>query len=127
MYNTENLQSILITGTQWDTILKCLQYNGFDVYDSRLWGNYSDSIGNASINSGVKQLSGFSEYWKAYNIYDLSGNTVKWTSEIMLNAYSCGRSGHVGGTGVRHPAYRQNRPFNNLSENFAFRITLLFK
>ena len=37
MYNTENLQSILITGTQWDTTVRCLQYNGFDVYDSRSW------------------------------------------------------------------------------------------
>ena len=127
MYNTGNLQSMLITGTQWDTTMKCLQYNGFDVYDSRTWGNYKDSIGNAASGSGVKQSSGFSEYWTAYNIYDLAGNTVKWTSEFIDNAYSAVRSAYVGASGISHPAYRANRLFNNLSGNVSFRVTLLFK
>lgn len=127
MYNTENLQSILITGTQWDTTARCLQYNGFDVYDSRSWGNCKDSIGNAAINSGVKQLSGFSEYWKSYNIYDFSGNTINWTSELIDNSYSAVRSPYVGGSGIMHPAYRANRLFDNLSQNVSFRVTLLFK
>lgn len=127
MYNTENLQSILITGTQWDTTMKCLQYKGYNVYDSRSWGNYKDSTGNAASNSGIKQVSGFSEYWKAYNIYDLAGNTLKWTSEFIDTSYSAVRSNYVGGSGERHPAYRANRVYNNLSENVGFRVTLLFK
>lgn len=49
--------------------------------DSRSWGNYSDSTGEATTNSGTKQNTGSSEAWKANNIYDLAGNCYEWTQE----------------------------------------------
>lgn len=39
----------------------------------------TEATGNGTINGdtpkyGSKQVTGFSEYWKANNIYDLAGN-----------------------------------------------------
>ena len=34
---------------------------------------------------GEGQTTGFSEYWKANNIYDFAGNYVEWTQEAGSN------------------------------------------
>ena len=49
--------------------------------DSRSWGNYDNSTGDAIDNSGILQQTGTSEYWKANNIYDIAGNAHEWTQE----------------------------------------------
>ncbi len=72
-YNTSLIGTNLITGEQWDTALKWIQNSGKSTTDSRSWGNHNDSTSPANI-SGYSQLqvSGYSNYWKAKNIYDLS-------------------------------------------------------
>ncbi len=45
------------------------------------WGNYEFSEGDAAIGSGTLQVTGYSEYWKANNIYDLAGNWPEETQE----------------------------------------------
>ena len=50
--------------------------------DSKVWGNYYNSTGNAEVNSGSRQKTGKSEYWKVNNIYDLAGNVSEYTQEI---------------------------------------------
>ena len=90
----KNVKSTMIYGVQWDATMEWLKKTIFKDdpskvdEDSSSWGNYSDSTGNAKIDgkSGSKQDTGFSEYWKANNIYDLAGNCREWTQE----AYSTG-------------------------------------
>ena len=81
--------SQLITGAGWDRTLNWIIETGSKtenevILDSRSWGNYNNSIGNAAENSGGSNMNyttGRSEYWKANNIYDLAGNTWEWTQE----------------------------------------------
>ena len=78
----KNVKSTMIYGIQWDAVCSWLEQSGFDINDSSSWGNYEDSSGNADIDgAGSKQDTGFSEYWKANNIYDLAGNCWEWTQE----------------------------------------------
>ena len=95
-YNSA-LHSHLMYGIEWDSILNWLKGNAtissstfgrtktMELADlqtnSHSWGNYWTSTGDAATNSGSKQNTGKSEYWKANNIYDLAGNVREWTQE----------------------------------------------
>ena len=95
--NTKTPNMHLIYGIEWDSTLNWLKDNATisssnqgatktmelaDIQtDSRSWGNYNNSTGDAEANSGSKQNTGYSEYWKANNIYDLAGNVYEWTQE----------------------------------------------
>ncbi|MDD2376523.1 MAG: hypothetical protein PHD15_04395 [Clostridia bacterium] len=80
MYNTAEVKSGLVTGTQWDTVMRWISNNsGPSVTNSTTWGNHSNSV---EPGHGSKQIAGYSEIWKAKNIYDLAGNTWEWTNEI---------------------------------------------
>ena len=82
----------LIHGIEWDSVLNWLigravieesmTMDIYDIeYDSSYWGNYEYSNGGASSNSGTVRTTGYSEYWKANNIYDLAGNVFELTQE----------------------------------------------
>ena len=77
------VKSTMIYGVQWDAVCSWLKQSGFDTdSNSSSWENCSNSSGNADIEgAGSKQDTGFSEYWKANNIYDLAGNCWEWTQE----------------------------------------------
>ena len=84
----ENVKSTMIYGIQWDATMEWLKKTIFKDdtskvdKDSSSWGNYNNSSGNADIDgAGSKQNTGYSEYWKANNIYDLAGNCMEWTQE----------------------------------------------
>ena len=93
----ESINSHLIYGIEWDSILKWLLDSeaiiGVETGETKIitqddiqkysnsWGNYSDSVGGAAANSGSIKASGTNEYWKSNNIYDLSGNIWEWTQE----------------------------------------------
>jgi hypothetical protein len=103
MYNSSTyIQSGLVTGKQWDTVMKWLQNSGKNISSNSIsWGNYknagvtnvtqystNDGAAWTSISSTTKgttvswQLkTGHSEYTKANNIYDLAGNLSEWTNE----------------------------------------------
>ena len=90
----ENVKSTMIYGVQWDAVCSWLKQSEFDTdSNSSSWGNYSDSTGNAYIEgkSGLEQDTGFSEYWKANNIYDLAGNFREWTQEANSTRYRVNR------------------------------------
>ena len=80
-----NVASTMILGCMWDRTLIWLTETGEKTYsdlkDSRSWGNYSNSTGEATTNSGEKQATGTNEAWKANNIYDLAGNVWDCTLE----------------------------------------------
>jgi len=83
-YDLTKVGTNLITGTQWDTAMKWIQNSIPTINvttDSRAWGNYSNSVAPANVENGILQISGYSNNWKAKNIYDLAGNAGEWTNE----------------------------------------------
>ena len=106
MYQTEYVQSGLVTGTMWDAMTKFIAGNDNTVVTSSTWGNYTN--GNvtytegkgryATVNSsngamtstftksdgnyyyGIKTTA-ISEDVKKKNLYDIAGNLWEWTQE----------------------------------------------
>ena len=80
--SSEYAQSEMIYGNQWDEVMSWLISTGEKTEaevneDSISWGNYNTESGG----TGAKQISGYSENWKANNIYDLAGNCDERTQE----------------------------------------------
>ena len=126
MYNTPEVKGGLVTGIQWDTVMRWLENSGFDVTgDSRSWGNFKDSIFPADVDGfSSKQTAGFSEYWKANNIYDLAGNTWEWTNEKYGSNYIY-RGGRYMDSGIAGPAaYRYENTDGWTYVFFSFRPVL---
>ncbi len=127
MFNTVEVKSGLITGTQWDTLMKWLQVSGKDTsLDSSSWGNYGDSVSPANASGyGNMQNTGYSEYWKAKNIYDIAGNAWEWTNETYGSDSSINRSGVCFASGAGYPAgYRGFNYSTNSSYYLTFRLVL---
>ena len=86
----------MIWGLQWDATCNWLNNSGFNIFNSSSWGNYST---NDATGHGSKQNTGFSESWKANNIYDFAGNCYELTQEAadtFSRAYSGGDYGCYG-------------------------------
>lgn len=75
MYSDNYIQSSLITGTQWDTIIRWLICTGINIEDT--------SFGAARSSYGS---SGESDSWKTNNIYDLTGSVMTVTNEKYSNS-----------------------------------------
>ena len=119
--NTTTANMHLMYGVEWDSVLNWLKDNAtisssttgqiktMDIADiqtnSCSWGNYNNSTGDAETNSGSRRNTGYSEYWKANNIYDLAGNVYEWTQEkYSTGTYRAYRGGYCTSDGVRYPA-----------------------
>ena len=130
MYSNTFVQTGLINGTQWDTILKWFQHTGYTIANSGTWGNhynsslalregkyayYSSNYGGSWRTSyQLKKFkdnydlikTGASHETRANNIYDLAGNLWEWTSETYSNS-SIRRGGSVGYSSAVNPvSYR---------------------
>ena len=92
----EGIATRMIWGCQWDATCDFIATKGEtkSITNSISWGNYSDSDGDAAVKEtkedgteenkyGSKQITGYSEYWKANNIYDVAGNCWEWTQEAF--------------------------------------------
>ena len=102
---SDKVKTQMIWGIQWDVACDFIANKGEqkNIKDSSNWGNYSDSTGNAKVTVtengtetkkyGSKQNTGYSEYWKANNIYDLAGNCFEWTQEADYTSYRDARGG----------------------------------
>lgn len=125
-YDTTKVGTNLVTGAQWDTVMKWTSNNsGPSVTDSRAWGNYYDSIFPANV-SGYRslQISGYSNNWKVKNIYDLAGNTWEWTNETY-NTHPVPRGGGFNYEGSMVPAaYRYCFYATYAEDNIGFRVAL---
>ena len=115
---SDKVESKMIWGIQWDLACDFISKKGEqkNIGNSNLWGNYNNSVG--------KQKTGYSESWKANNIYDLAGNCLEWTQEaysirrvsgsssgttsIADNRYRVIRGGFYGSDGSSSPASHRN-------------------
>ena len=82
--DSSGVVTAMIWGCQWDQVCKFINTSGDKVSltNSTSYGNYSNSSGNANVSGkGSKQVTGYSDYWKANNIYDIAGNCYEWTQE----------------------------------------------
>ena len=124
--NSTNVRSGIVTGTEWDIVMKWVENSEISVTDSTSWGNYINSITPANVTGyGEKQVTGYSEYWKAKNIYDLAGNTFEWTGEFYDVARSVTRGGYYLVDGSDYPAsYRYGNDSSDTSAGISFRLVL---
>ncbi len=117
---SDKVKTQMIWGCQWDVTMNWLISSGAKTSnevnkDSSSWGNYSDSKENAKVTVteedgtttnkyGRKQNTGYSEYWKANNIYDLAGNCFEWTQEANYTGNRASRGGYYDNNGSGRPA-----------------------
>jgi len=121
------VESKMIWGIQWDLVCDFISKKGEQksITNSTTWGNHSNSTGNAAVMDGTtkkygsKQVTGYSEYWKANNIYDIAGNCWEWTQEANNTLNRAYRGGSYGNDGSSLPA--SNRYFNNAdNSNYSY-------
>ena len=112
----------MIWGLQWDATCKWLATSNFDITNSSTWGNYSN---NTADGHGSKQNTGFSESWKANNIYDFAGNCWEITQEAIGEGDRADRGGYYGDRGSSSPVFdRVSYNNNNINSFIGSRPTL---
>ena len=136
---SENMQTRMIWGCQWDVTCKWLEDHNYDINNSSAWGNYSNyntannyAEGSEKYEAGAgeKQNTGSSENWKANNIYDLAGNCREWTQEAYSTFHRALRGGYYYFYGSGLPASDRNynsSPDTSSSYNIASRASLYIK
>ena len=134
--NRKTANMHLMYGVEWDSVLNWLKDNAtisssttgvtktMDIADiqtnSCSWGNYNNSTGDAATNSGPRRNTGYSEYCKANNIYDLAGNVREWTQEkYSTGTNRANRGGSYNDDGGHDPA--ANRNYNIESNSYPYR------
>ena len=112
----------MIWGLQWDATCKWLATSKFDITNSSTWGNHSNNTANGA---GRKQNTGFSESWKANNIYDFAGNCFEFTQEANLTTSRPSGGGYYDDNGSISPAsLRLNTLPTNTRSVYGSRPTL---
>ena len=91
----------MIWGLQWDATCNWLDSSGFDITNSSTWGNYDN---NTATGHGSRRNTGFSESWKANNIYDFAGNCWELTQEANNTHVRSSRGGCSFNDGSYSPA-----------------------
>ena len=130
---SENMQTRMIWGCQWDVTCKWLKEHNYDINNSSAWGNYKDSVSPANggnYEQNNNKNTGSNENWKANNIYDLAGNCKEWTQEANSTDRRALRGGVYLNNGSDTPASNRsiNLPVNsNLSSVVASRASLYIK
>ena len=122
--NENVVKSRMVWGCLWDETCKFIaKGNIYDVTNSGSWGNYVSSNGNAAVvvdgqnKYGTKQMPGYSEYWKAKNIYDFAGNVKEWTQEAYSIQSRTARGGACDNYAHSHPATYRNSDSANSAGN----------
>ena len=97
----------MIWGCQWDQICKFISTSGdqVSITDSTSYGNYSNSTVEGH---GSKRVTGYSESWKANNIYDIAGNCYEWTQEAVGTDDRAYRGGYYYSYGGDSPVTDRN-------------------
>ena len=136
---SENMQTRMVWGCQWDVTCKWLAEHNYDINNSSAWGNYSNyntennyAEGSEKYEAGAgeKQNTGSSENWKANNIYDLAGNCYEWTQEVLSTNGRAHRGGTYNSNGSGYPASIRNTyyfPDHSYVRSLASRASLYIK
>ena len=129
---SENMQTRMVWGCQWDVTCKWLAEHNYDINNSSAWGNYYDSVSPANggnYEQNNKKNTGSNENWKANNIYDLAGNCREWTQEAGSTNGRAVRGGYCSDDGSGYPAsYRVNGyPVSSSDDLLASRASLYIK
>ncbi len=114
----------MIWGLQWDATCNWLSNSNpaYSITDSSTWGNYYN---NTATGHGSKQNTGFSESWKANNIYDFAGNCWEFTQEANLTTSRPSGGGYYDDNGSISPAsLRLNTLPTNTRSVYGSRPTL---
>ena len=111
----------MIWGLQWDATCNWLASSGFNIINSTSWGNYEN---NTADGHGSEQNTGFSESWKANNIYDFAGNCYEFTQEASGSGSRVGRGGVYYDSGSRRPASFRDGYDPTSTDSFGSRPTL---
>ena len=112
----------MIWGLQWDATCNWLASSGFSITNSSTWGNYSN---NTADGHGSKQNTGFSESWKANNIYNFAGNCYEITQEADSTNFRANRGGFSSSDGSNRPAsFRGSNYPTDSNSNLGSRPTL---
>ena len=102
-----NVETSMIWGCQWDRTLIWLVESAnktiTDICNSKEWGNHY-----GSWEAG--KVSGYSENWKAANIYDLAGNMNEWTMENYSSVNRVTRGGAYWSIGSTVSERTTDRP-----------------
>lgn len=157
MYQTDYVQSGLVTGTMWDAIMKFIAENNDETVTRSAWGNYTDGAvsyiagkgryatvdentgtmtsafvkNNGKCGYGIKTTA-ISEDTKKKNIYDVAGNLMEWTQEAAYcettsETYMV-RGGAFNLSYKEHPAcYRGGPDATSSRTNYGFRPVLYIK
>ena len=109
------------------------------ISDSTSWGNYnnatftytnsSGSTATKNLGSSTRIPTGSTEYTKANNIYDLSGNVRDWTMEACSTNNRVTRGNYYDYTGTHLPAserYQYTNPIYS-NESYGCRASLYIK
>ena len=124
---SDSAESRMIWGCQWDQICKFISTSGDQVSltDSTSYGNYSNSTVDGH---GTRQVTGYSEYWKANNIYDIAGNCYEWTQEANDNGHRAIRGGPYYFYGSSEPVTYRGDAFSSYNGgSYSSRPTLYIK
>ena len=131
---SDKVESKMIWGIQWDLACDFISKKGEQksITNSSAWGNYKDSRENAAVMDGTtkkygsKQVTGYSEYWKANNIYDIAGNCYEWTQEAYDTSFRAYRGGGYDNDGSDFPASSCYHNFPTFSNNGDLRFSSHF-
>ena len=128
--NSYNVQSMMITGAQYDHILTWMK----DVPNgSKKYVLDSSDMGNNGTFASVRN-SGYSDNYSVKGIFDLAGNLEEWTSEAYDElAYNArvARGGRKGRSGSTYPVSDRvkssNPTFKTVDDYRSSRSTLYIK
>lgn len=133
----KTVKTSVMYGVQWDSMLRFVVSEQYNVNDSIKWGNYTtselnytDSLGNKYLKkSGEVYLikTGSSEETKAKNIYDVAGNAYEWTMENAGNDVNVVRGGAYRITIGQLAAARYAYNDNTANSDIGFRISFYIK
>ncbi len=114
-YNTDSVESTMIWGSQYDTMMRWMQ-NGENKIDVTV------DIGNKR-NSGT--ITGTSKTDIIRNIYDIYGCLFEWTLEATSTTFRVGRGGSCNY--VYSPSHRINDYSYGTNSAYSSRLTLYIK
>lgn len=150
MYHHEEVKSGLMTGRQFDTIMRWAISNHYNLEDTTTWGNFLDTYhnnyrysyasylrkksqdwklkgyGNKEKNNIIFTSSGGLEIAKMNYIYDIAGNVFEFTTDLYEREVSLVRGGCAAYSGRKdspHPAIATSMG-DSLHYVIGFRVVL---